>query len=69
MRGAIIATGLAVLTAGCGKSSEPVGENSAGSIRTTAVGEIVGTVPSPTPIPTGDGAVDVDNVMADNETE
>lgn len=49
MRAAILAMGLAVLAVACSKSSEPVGENSAGSIKTTAVGEIVGTIPSPTP--------------------
>lgn len=40
--------GLTML-AGCGRDDQPVGENSAGSVRTTAIGTIVGTVPSATP--------------------
>ncbi|MBN8808333.1 MAG: hypothetical protein J0I47_08885 [Sphingomonas sp.] len=42
------AVALLVLAA-CGKSSDPVGENSAGSVRTTAVGTIVGSEPTATP--------------------
>jgi hypothetical protein len=41
-----------LLLAGCGGSSDPVGENSAGSVTTTAVGNVVATIPSPTPTPT-----------------
>lgn len=71
MRATIWAMGLAVLVAGCGKSSEPVGENSAGSVRTTAVGEIVGTVPGPTPTPAidttaADDPAGAENAMLDN---
>ena len=40
--------------AACSGSSDPVGENSAGSIRTTAVGKVVAAIPSPTPTPTPD---------------
>jgi hypothetical protein len=50
---AVMGAGL-LLLAGCGKSSAPVGENSEGSIKTTAVGTIVGTEPSATPAPTAD---------------
>jgi hypothetical protein len=46
---------LAVL-AGCGGSPTAVGQNSADSITTTAVGNVVATVPSPTPTPTENAA-------------
>lgn len=49
------AAGLLALV-GCGKHAEPVGENSAGSVKTTAIGTIVGTVPTPTPTPSGAAA-------------
>ena len=45
----VVGAGL-VLLAGCG-SPGAVGENSPDSIRTTAEGKIVGTVPSATPTP------------------
>jgi hypothetical protein len=38
--------------AGCGGSPAAVGQNSADSITTTAVGNVVAAVPSPTPTPT-----------------
>jgi uncharacterized membrane protein len=44
----VILTGLA----GCGGSPAAVGQNSSDSITTTAVGNVVATVPSPTPTPT-----------------
>lgn len=39
---------------GCSGSSDAVGENSAGSIKTTAVGEVVANIATPTPTPTAD---------------
>jgi hypothetical protein len=63
-------TSLLVLAA-CSGGSDAVGENSAGSIRTTAVGNVVATIPSPTPSPTATtDAVDAtpmngDDMMAD----
>jgi len=49
MKRIAVLVGLATL-AGCG-SPGPVGENSPDSIKTTAEGKIVGTIPSPTPTP------------------
>ena len=48
----------AILTglAGCGGSPTAVGQNSADSITTTAIGNVVATVPSPTPTPTENAA-------------
>lgn len=46
----ILVGAVLVLLAGCG-SPGAVGENSPDSIKTTAEGKIVGTVPSPTPTP------------------
>ena len=48
----VILTGLA----GCGGSPTAVGQNSADSITTTAVGNVVATVPSPTPTPVENAA-------------
>jgi len=45
-----------MVLAACGASSDPVGENSAGSIKTTAMGNVVAAIPSPTPTPTADAA-------------
>ena len=42
--------------AGCGGSPTAVGQNSADSITTTAVGNVVATVPSPTPTPVENAA-------------
>lgn len=44
------------MLAGCGGSPTAVGQNSADSITTTAVGNVVATVPSPTPTPTENAA-------------
>ncbi|MES2097758.1 MAG: hypothetical protein V4459_13455 [Pseudomonadota bacterium] len=52
------AVGALVLLSGCGSPSA-VGANSADSVTTTAVGNVVATIPSPTPTPdaaTGNGA-------------
>ena len=71
--------GLLVL-AGCGGGATAVGENSAESIKTTAVGEVVATIATPTPTPTptadadatasnaGDTATDAAADVADNVT-
>lgn len=60
MRRTILAGASLMMLAACSGSSDPVGENSAGSIKTTAVGNVVATIPSPTPTPaaTVDPAVD-----------
>ena len=50
----ILLVGLVAL-AGCSGGSGAVGENSADSIRTEAVGNVVATIPSPTPTPEVDG--------------
>ena len=52
MRRTVLAGASLMVLAACSGSSNAVGENSAGSIRTTAVGNVVGTIPSPTPTPT-----------------
>lgn len=52
MRRTILAVASLILLAACGRGSDPVGENSAGSIKTTAVGNVVAAIPSPTPTPT-----------------
>ncbi|MDB5678356.1 hypothetical protein [Sphingomonas bacterium] len=63
MRRTILAGASLMALAACSVSSDPVGENSAGSIKTTAVGNVVATIPSPTPTPTSD-AVSVDNAAS-----
>ena len=42
--------------AGCGGSPAAVGQNSADSITTTAVGNVVAAIPSPAPTPTENAA-------------
>ena len=55
------------MLAGCGGSPAAVGQNSADSITTTAVGNVVATVPSPTPTPTENAAAAPDNeAMSDD---
>lgn len=57
---------------GCSGSSDAVGENSAGSIKTTAVGEVVANIAAPTPIPTAeatDVAINSTDVAADAATD
>jgi len=58
------------MLAGCGGSPAAVGQNSADSITTTAVGNVVATVPSPTPTPTEDAAAAAtpDNVAAPDDS-
>ncbi|WP_157082852.1 hypothetical protein [Sphingomonas asaccharolytica] len=56
------------MLAGCGGSPTAVGQNSADSITTTAVGNVVATVPSPTPTPTENAAAAVpDNVAVPDD--
>jgi hypothetical protein len=55
--------------AGCGGSPTAVGQNSADSITTTAVGNVVATVPSPTPTPVENAAAAVaDNAAAPDDS-
>ena len=62
----LLGAGLVAL-AGCGGSPGPVGENSADSITTTAVGNVVATQPTPTPTPTDTATPADDNgAMADD---
>ena len=58
------------MLAGCGGSPAAVGQNSADSITTTAVGNVVATVPSPTPTPTENAAAAAtpDNVAAPDDS-
>jgi hypothetical protein len=71
MRRTILAGTSLLVLAACSGGSDAVGENSAGSIKTTAVGNVVATIPSPTPSPTATtDAVDAtpmngDDMMAD----
>jgi len=59
---------LAMLS-GCGGSPAAVGQNSADSITTTAVGNVVATVPSPTPMPTENAAAATpDNVAVPDDS-
>lgn len=53
MRRTIWAAASLLMLAGCsGGGADAVGENSAGSIKTTAVGEVVANIATPTPTPT-----------------
>jgi uncharacterized membrane protein len=57
------------MLAGCGGSPTAVGQNSADSITTTAVGNVVATVPSPTPTPTENAAAAApDNVAVPDDS-
>jgi uncharacterized membrane protein len=57
------------MLSGCGGSPTAVGQNSADSITTTAVGNVVATVPSPTPTPTENAAAAVpDNAAAPDDS-
>ena len=56
MKRVLLVGAILVALAGCGGSATPVGQNSADSITTTAVGNVVATVPSPTPTPVENAA-------------
>ena len=63
MRRMVLAGASLMVLAGCGHSEQAVGANSPGSITTTAVGNVVATIPSPTPTP-DDAAVSTGDNMA-----
>lgn len=58
-----------LLLAGCGGGSSAVGANSADSVTTTAVGNVVATIPSPTPTPTETPVADNTATAADAMTD
>ena len=62
MRRTVWAMASLMVLAACGGSPDAVGENSSGSIKTTAVGEVVAT-PSPTATPTAES-----NATTSNDT-
>ena len=66
----LLGVGLAMLAvlAGCSGTSGPVGENSADSITTTAVGKVVAAQPTPTPTPTETAAPADDNGAMANDS-
>ena len=59
MKRVLLAGAGLIMLAGCGGSQSAVGENSADSITTTAVGNVVATQPSPTPTPAENAAAAV----------
>lgn len=63
----IMLTGASLMVlAGCGGSQDAVGANSPDSITTTAVGNVVATIPSPTPTLTPDVSGVLSNTAADS---
>ncbi|MBN8814215.1 MAG: hypothetical protein J0J06_02070 [Sphingomonas sp.] len=52
MRRTVWASAGLLVLAGCGGGADAVGENSTGSVKTTAVGEVVANIATPTPTPT-----------------
>lgn len=54
-----------IALAGCGGSPSAVGQNSADSITTTAVGNVVATQPSPTPTENAAAADDMNAMSID----
>ena len=65
MRRIMLAGTSLLVLAGCGGAQDAVGANSADSITTTAVGNVVATIPSPTPTPTPDVSGVLSNTAAD----
>ena len=76
MKRVLLVGAILIGLAGCGGSPTAVGQNSADSITTTAVGNVVATVPSPTPTPAEnaaaaaapDNAATPDDSSASNDT-
>jgi hypothetical protein len=69
MKRVLLVSVILTVLAGCGGSPAPVGQNSADSITTTAVGNVVASVPSPTPTPTENAAAAVpDNVAVPDDS-
>ena len=64
MRRTVLIGASLLALSGCGGSPDAVGENSAGSIKTTAVGEVVANVAAPTPTPIAES----DNTAMSNDT-
>lgn len=56
MKRVLLVGAILAALSGCGGSQTAVGQNSADSITTTAVGNVVATVPSPTPTPVENAA-------------
>lgn len=67
MRRTIWAGASLMVLAACGSNSDAVGENSPGSIKTTAMGNVVAAIPTPTPTPTADTPTTT-NEMTTNAT-
>jgi len=57
-----------IALAGCGGSQSAVGENSADSITTTAVGNVVASQPSPAPTAIENAAATADNAAMSIDT-
>ncbi|WP_296610873.1 hypothetical protein [Sphingomonas sp.] len=75
MKRVLLVGAILAMLSGCGGSQTAVGQNSADSITTTAVGNVVATVPSPTPTPAenataavADNAAAPDDGAATNDT-
>ena len=68
MRRTVLAGASLMVLGACSGASDAVGENSAGSIKTTAVGNVVATIPSPTPTPTAD-AMNAADAVAGNAAD
>ena len=76
MKRVLLVGAILAALSGCGGSPAAVGQNSADSITTTAVGNVVATVPSPTPTPVenaiaaaaSDNGAMADDSAASNDT-
>jgi hypothetical protein len=69
MKRVLLVGAILAALSGCGGSQTAVGQNSADSITTTAVGNVVATVPSPTPTPVENAAAAAaDNVAAPDDS-
>ncbi|HWU73918.1 MAG TPA: hypothetical protein VN137_10545 [Sphingomonas sp.] len=69
MRRVLLVGAILAALSGCGGSQTAVGQNSADSITTTAVGNVVATVPSSTPTPVENAAAAApDNAAAPDDS-